>query len=966
MSEVNSIINNSDPELVSDNISPYTYIEFLSKYTGETDVPLEEYQEYIKEWADYKQKLGERQNVSDLIKTEVINLLKILIVKFTSYDEQLFLANLDWGFETGDPALTQKAIKTALPIFIKRLKDIGGFYRQRRETARSAVSDNKIKGTSRSLEKIILNKVLQYLFNNADNDIMVNVEKSLKISIDNLIAISDDYFDTEKKSDPEFNLTPNTNETLLEQGVRDIYFNLEETLSEILFDNNVYLKEIPLIAELAVDLAQDCVGELGTLKESLIVDNELCLISDEEKIELRKKIYKKYLGVDYYYFYVTPEGLVMSDLFVKADNPTNNLLNIQTVDTPKVLDTQLEKLKNIGLFFKPGKTGMLRVNTKDFTYSIDTNKVKYNTMYIFPDPKIYSNVGFSRIADYPLIIEYSFDEYIKSTCYGIAEGDPYVGIDQQPCFAYYSKEQDIGKIDRNALVLKDFSQIYNEGIIKKYKIDLYGNKYALFEYGGDTDTVNERDINIVVNDSITVTGDDNIIKFDNLVQNYSTTIVNTRPGKRGDKSKTQLYICTAANSGPIPFIDKFPWLKEDEFADILEDVRFIDIINDTIILRNGSGKLLIDVIEYDYETDEFSRKIPYRAPFVLQTGANTYGDIYSIPENNAFYMVDIFKTGETSAKYVLYEFNYSTLTYNSYDLVNEKLNGPTDDEENLWLYGIGLDPDVILSYIYRHEWPLFRKLGKDAITKRDIKLGYRSDTNEFILAFAINGEKFYMAKFGFNRVVAMPVDNANIPLKTTIECDGKEILLDNNSYSQTVSFWNIPTITGNFARLDNGTIENPVKLKNISLDNCHSIQFDLSNIYLKSCILYKIVLIMGPSTARSYYTQEAKSFNVEKLEIKLTYLKSGEYKELSKSFIYDDIHDDKIIIDIPVDEYGYNCKKATLILTDLAGQKYYGESAVEWVGKGDNEIKLEKMLFADENTYGILSENDNNIRIVKF
>lgn len=74
--------------------------------------------------------------------------------------------------------------------------------------------------------------------------------------------------------------------------MRDIYFNLEETLSEILFDNNVYLKEIPLIAELAVDLAQDCVGELGTLKESLIVDNELCLISDEEKIELRKKIYK--------------------------------------------------------------------------------------------------------------------------------------------------------------------------------------------------------------------------------------------------------------------------------------------------------------------------------------------------------------------------------------------------------------------------------------------------------------------------------------------------------------------------------------------------------------------------------------------------------------------------------------------------------------------------------------------------
>lgn len=47
---------------------------------------------------------------------------------------------------------------------------------------------------------------------------MVNVEKSLKISIDNLIAISDDYFDTEKKVTPNLTLLPIQMKRFLNKG----------------------------------------------------------------------------------------------------------------------------------------------------------------------------------------------------------------------------------------------------------------------------------------------------------------------------------------------------------------------------------------------------------------------------------------------------------------------------------------------------------------------------------------------------------------------------------------------------------------------------------------------------------------------------------------------------------------------------------------------------------------------------
>lgn len=473
VSNINSIINpESVGSEITDTLNPYTFVEFSAKYRNLTpSTAYSDYKDYITKWSNIKKSLGEVKDTKKLIANETINLLKIVIVSFATYEEQQFIANLDW---TGSTASAKAAILASLPLFAKRIKEIAEFYKSKRTEATFTIERNKIKGTSRSIEKLIFDKVVQYIFNNADNSIIPNVQKLLNISIDNFVDVYSNYFDIDRtKSTPE-----NWNDIDYR-----IYFELQDVLMGMMFDNLVYFHEIPLIAQYGMDLTQDCVGDKLVLKNQLIEDSELCLVPDTEKIKLRKKLFRKYLGVDFHYLWISADGTVYNDKFITAENPTNNLLNQQTVDAPISMGSQLEKLKNIGLFFRPGKTGMLRVNTTNYTYSIDVNKVERRKIYIFPDPAVYSNVSFNSQIDYPLVLEYSFDEYIKNIGFGFAKNDPFVTTDQQPVFAYYSKDQDTTKITKNNDIVLDFENIYNQGYIKEYKVDIYGNKFGLFEYG---------------------------------------------------------------------------------------------------------------------------------------------------------------------------------------------------------------------------------------------------------------------------------------------------------------------------------------------------------------------------------------------------------------------------------------------------------------------------------------------------
>lgn len=467
---INSYINSNQNE-VMDTEKPFTFIEYITNTTSDnTTESFKEYKKYLSKWAETKNSNGENINSRELIQKEIIELFKVITLSYATFEEQAFLAGLNWDISTYNEQ-DKNALYSALPIFVSRLKDIASFYRKKRSEATFIVEKNRIKGTSLSIEKIIYDKIVDYLFNNSPEKLS-SVQNYLNISIDNYVDIYSDYFDIERGSVD----TVNYNDIEPE-----LYFELKNILADMLFDKNVYLREIPLIAQLAIDFSQDCIGDKLTLKNELLAKSKLSQITDDEKIALKKKLYSKYLGVDFYYLLKDSDGNILSDIFIKADEPTNNLLNQQTVDTPTNSGRQLKLLKDIGLFFKPCTSSLLRVNTYNYEYIIDEALVKTNKLYIFPDPKVYGNVSFNSQKDYPFIIEYSFDEYIKNYSLGWAANDPSVSNLQQAIYSYYSKEEDINKINKNNKVSLNFDELYNKGYIFSLKQDLYGNKFALYK-----------------------------------------------------------------------------------------------------------------------------------------------------------------------------------------------------------------------------------------------------------------------------------------------------------------------------------------------------------------------------------------------------------------------------------------------------------------------------------------------------
>ena len=499
---INSIINkNSIISEVKDTLNPYSFIEYIVKTSDDnTTDSFKNYKDYLVEWSKVKSS-DTFVDTRSLIQNEVINLLKVLTVSYATYEEQSFIANLNWDINTMT-AEDKASIYAALPIFVSRLKDIADFYRKKRTDTTFIIERNKINGTNLSLEKIIYDKIINYLYNN-DKEQINYVQNYLNIFIDKYVDVYSEYFDVDRGK------TTSANYNNIDQS---IYFELKTILEDMLFDGNVYLKEIPLIAQLSIDFTQDCIGDKLTLKNKLVAESQLSLIPDDEKIALRKKLYEKYLGTDFYYLYKDEAGNITTDIFIKAENPTNNLLNQQTADTPFDTSTQLELLKNIGLFFKPNKNSILKVNTYNFEYVIDNELVEENKVYIFPDPKLYGNVSFNNQKDYPFIIEYTFDEYIKNTSSGWANLDPFLITAQQPVFSYYSKEQDIQKINKNNQVKLDFDDLYNKGFISSFKSDLYGNKFALIKEktGKFAKVFNIKDNIINIGDNIDNIGDSSI------------------------------------------------------------------------------------------------------------------------------------------------------------------------------------------------------------------------------------------------------------------------------------------------------------------------------------------------------------------------------------------------------------------------------------------------------------------------
>lgn len=453
----------------------FTFIEFIKEF-GYDNAPstfLGVYKEYLSEWA----KISDKDNIlSDkkIVKQNMIETLKSIVLNYSSYEEQDFIAHLDWEKD--------RHVQAIIPFFAKKIHDICSFYKTKRNELPLIINKNKLRGSKDSIEQIVYDKIVDFYFNNKNLSPQISeLKKNLTVSIEQYVDIYSDYFDIPRHK----KCTDESRQKFLSANINTVsyedYLEVSKIISETLFSGDLFLEEIPLIAQVALDFSADCAGDMKNLRDELLYNATLNQVSLNEQVALRRALYRKYLGCDLYYIYSDGYKNLTMDKLVAAENPSGNLLNCGTADTATIEANNYKLLSQIGLFFKPDKTGILKLSADDFKWEIDKEKIEPNTFYIFPDPDKYGDIGSNKGNGYPLIMEYKLNSYIKNISSGYAKDDPFNYICNLTWNTYQTRQDEDYRLIDNKNFNYSFTKLANSGIINNYKTDLFGNEYCLLK-----------------------------------------------------------------------------------------------------------------------------------------------------------------------------------------------------------------------------------------------------------------------------------------------------------------------------------------------------------------------------------------------------------------------------------------------------------------------------------------------------
>ena len=476
-----SIINGYDD--AKDRNRVFTFIEFIKEfgYENSSDIMLNEYRTYLTTWANIK-KRNDFLDDKEYVKTALTDTLKTITLSYSSYEEQDFLANINWEND-----LHKKAL---IPFFAEKIRLICDFYKNKRHELTHIVDKNKFKGTRKSIEEVIYEKIIDFYFDRKNlTPQMEELQRNLTITLEEYVDIYSEYFDIPRNK----KCNDKSRKLMLQANLNNVnhadYLEVNKVISEMIYSGEVYLEEIPLIAQVGLDLSAECAGDVENLRQELLSNATLNQVSLSEQINIRRKLYEKLIGCDLYYIYSDDNKNLQSNILVKALNPSGNLLNCGSADMALVESEQIKLISHIGLFFKPDKLGVLKIHADNFTWEVDTSKIQPNTFYIFPEPGKYGDIGNNKDINYPLVYEYKLDSIIKNISSGLAKDEPLAYIAGTTWNSYYTKQNDEFKIIDNKDFTYSFTKFSNQGLLHNYQLDMFGNEYGLFK-GFDIDYEN--------------------------------------------------------------------------------------------------------------------------------------------------------------------------------------------------------------------------------------------------------------------------------------------------------------------------------------------------------------------------------------------------------------------------------------------------------------------------------------------
>lgn len=457
----NSITNTLDDEKLDTN-KPFSFIEFLN-YTKSLDkspVSFIDYQKYLKAWntATYTS----YTDLNTLIKEQFIEFLKTISLNYTTAEERRYLSSIDYN--------NPDDLEIAVPFFVQKIKQIILYYAEKRDTYRIDYELSKNKGTVTGVSSYLKNSIIETLFGN-DSNVQIKTDQSLtdlsqilKIEVEESYDIFNDYYDLDPSKPPEFYDAINLRKTYFTSNTNpvdpNLFIDFDQAIINQINSEGVVLEALKYLAVNINTPTLEYLQPYDFDDYSTQTRSNLRLIFDAE-------LAQKFTGTDMYYLSTNSIGEVLSGRLFEATSPFANLINIYSPSTLTVPQGISFYDREVGLFFKPSRQSILKLQTP-FTFTQKEN-IKPDNVYVFPDPSSYGNVsGVSKVDhDSPLIFSQQGQLIQKNVSSNIAIGHSYVTKNDLTFESYHSAEQ-----VSNTNIL---NFVYNTGIVTNYVSDLYGN-----------------------------------------------------------------------------------------------------------------------------------------------------------------------------------------------------------------------------------------------------------------------------------------------------------------------------------------------------------------------------------------------------------------------------------------------------------------------------------------------------------
>lgn len=392
--KVENSITSGVTDNATDSNNPLSFLEWVENERSifvSVSESLLRYNSYLNNWYEIKNILPEANQ--DLIVDLYKSLVKEIILNYTTTNERRFLKNLDFSSSTD--------LAIAVPFFSQKLKDICIYFSTLRDKAKNAVIEYNLKGSNFGVEKLIYNEISKALETQDLTDLIKtynltasSIRNDLIVELDELFDLYPNYYDLGTLPASAYSATGmrseyfNTNTFSIDP---DLYLNFNRTIIRAISSYPFFLVELgtnnfTVVPEISA-------SQLNYLKDldfiNLINNNN----TENLKLNLISSFNKKFIGTDFYYISTNSTNATVSGKLFDADSRFANYLNKLN---PTILfvpeESNLKTSKQIGLFFKPDKIGILNFFNYEFEHYILTRNLSANTIYILPDPKKFGNI----------------------------------------------------------------------------------------------------------------------------------------------------------------------------------------------------------------------------------------------------------------------------------------------------------------------------------------------------------------------------------------------------------------------------------------------------------------------------------------------------------------------------------------------------------------------------------------------